>query len=80
MNAETIIRELPHCYLAVFSTDGKFMGRLVNWLNSQVVEEGSTIIRVHDMDPYEEVALLRAQIEGMKIRLHDAEHSARMRD
>jgi len=66
-----------HCYLAVCSSDAKFMGRLVNWLNAQSVEHGSTVIRVHDMDPYEEVDLLRAQIEGMTIRLHDAERSAR---
>jgi hypothetical protein len=60
-------------YLAVHSTDTKFMCRLIDWLNSQPVEAGSTVIRVHDMDPYEEVDLLRAQIEGMTIRIRDLE-------
>lgn len=65
------------CYLAVHSTDGKFMCRLIDWLNKQDVAKGSTVVRVHDMDPYEEADLLRAQIEGMTIRIHDAERAAR---
>lgn len=67
----------PPCYLAVHSTDGKFMCRLIDWLNNQDVAKGSTVIRVHDMDPCEEIDLLRAQIEGMTIRIHDAERAAR---
>lgn len=60
-------------WIAVHSTDKKFMSSLIKWLSNQVVEKGSTVIRIHEFDPYEEVDLLRAQIEGMTIRLHDAE-------
>lgn len=67
------IREQDSPYLAVHSTDKKFMSSLIKWLSNQVVEKGSTVIRIHEFDPYEEVDLLRAQIEGMTIRLHDAE-------
>ena len=61
------------CYLAVHSTDTKFMVRLIKWLADQDVKVGSTMIRVHDMDPYEEVDMLKGQIEGMTIRIHEAE-------
>lgn len=67
----------PPCYLAVCSSDSRFMCRLIDWLNKQDVAKDSTVIRVHDMDPYEEVDRLRAQIEGMTIRIHDAERAAR---
>ena len=64
----------------ICSSDTKFMSRLIKWLDSQEVKKDSTVIRVHDMDPYEEVDLLRAQIEGMTIRLHDAEQKLRQND
>lgn len=63
-----------HC-LVICSTDGKLMCRLIDWLNEAVVEKESTLIRVHEMDPQEEIDLLRAQIEGMSIRIHDAERA-----
>ena len=59
--------------ISVSSTDSEFMVRLMDWLANQTVEDGSTVVRVSDIDPYEEVDLLRAQIEGMTIRLQDAE-------
>jgi hypothetical protein len=60
-------------FLAVASTDADFMCRLIDWLNDQDCEKGSTTIRVHDMDPYEELDLRLAQIEGMKQRIFDLE-------
>ena len=60
-------------YLAVMSTDTKFMCKLIDWLNSAECEKGSTIIRTHDCDPYEELDLRMAQIEGMKQRIFNLE-------
>ena len=74
-NVDTGTTEQPS-YLAVRSTDGKFMHSLINWLNRQHVKKDSTIVRVHDTDPYEEVDLLRAQIEGMTTRINDVERKA----
>lgn len=66
----------PPPYLAVMSSDSKFMLRLIDWLNAQKVDSNSTVIRVHDMDPYEELDLRLAQIEGMTIRIQDLERRA----
>lgn len=69
-------------YLAVMSTDAKFMCRLIDWLNTAKCDSGSTVIRQHDMDPYEELDLRMAQIEGMTERIRDLEsdpaHTERM--
>lgn len=75
MSKPNMSRDAKHDspYLAVHSTDKKFMSSLIEWLKNQAVEKGSTVVRIHEFDPYEEVDLLRAQIEGMTIRLHDAE-------
>jgi hypothetical protein len=62
-----------HYYLAVMSTDTKFMCRLIDWLNNQSCENGSTVIRQHDSDPYEELDLRLAQIDGMTTRVFDLE-------
>ena len=64
----------PPPYLAVMSSDSKFMTRLIDWLNAQKVDANSTVIRVHDMDPYEELDLRMAQIEGMTVRIQDLEN------
>lgn len=66
----------PPPYLAVMSSDSKFMIRLIDWLNAQKVDANSTVIRVHDMDPYEELDLRMAQIEGMTERIQDLERRA----
>ena len=60
-------------YLAVKSTDSEFLCRLIDWLNAAKCKSGSTIIRQHDMDPFEELDLRMAQIEGMTIRIRDLE-------
>lgn len=41
--------------VTITSADSKFMGRLIDWLASQQCEPNTTIIRVHDRDPYEEI-------------------------
>ena len=64
-------------YLAVKSTDNAFMIRLINWLNNQSVDTGSTIIRHHDDDPFEELDLRMSQIEGMTQRIFDLEDRLR---
>jgi len=61
------------CYLAVMSTDTQFMCRLIDWLNTAKCEKGTTIIRQHDSDPYEELDLRLAQIDGMTTRIFDLE-------
>lgn len=63
----------PRCYLAVMSTDTKFMCRLIDWLNDQSCEKGSTAIRHHDSDPFEELDFRLAQIDGMTARIFDLE-------
>lgn len=63
----------PPTYLAIMSHDPKFMLKLIDWLNAQKVDSNSTVVRVHDMDPYEELDLRIAQIEGMTIRIQDLE-------
>lgn len=68
-----IIKRTNMPYLAVYSTDNKFMSNLIDWINNQTVAKDSTIVRLHDMDPYEEVDLLKAQIEGMTVRIYDLE-------
>jgi len=64
-------------YLAVWSTDSEFLCRLIDWLNTAKCEPGSTIIRQHDMDPFEELDLRMAQIEGMTVRIRDLERQER---
>lgn len=65
----------PPSYVAVRSTDKKFMGRLIDWLNNQPCENGSTVIRQHDNDPYEEMDLRLAQIDGLTTRIFDLERT-----
>lgn len=72
MNCPRKVSKEDACYVAVYSTDKEFMANLIKYLESQDTKEG-TVARLHDMDPYEEVDLLQAQIEGMKIRMYDAE-------
>lgn len=64
-------------FICVNSSDQKFLVRLIDWLNSQTCEPNSTIVRVQSIDPFKEADYLRAQIEGMKIRMHDAENKIR---
>lgn len=64
-------------FICVNSSDTKFLVRLIDWLNSQKCEPNSTIVRVQSIDPFEEADYLRAQIEGMKIRMYDAENKVR---
>jgi hypothetical protein len=60
-------------YLAVASTDADFMSRLIDFLDKEPCKADSTLVRVHDMDPYEELDLRLAQIEGMTVRIQDLE-------
>lgn len=64
----------PPTYLAIMSYDPEFMLKLIGWLNAQKVDSNSTVVRVHDMDPYEELDLRIAQIEGMTERIQDLEN------
>ena len=66
-------------YLVVTSNDKTFMINLIDWLSKQSVnKDHNTVVRVSDMDPYEELDLRLAQIEGMTIRINDTE--ARVKD
>jgi len=60
-------------YLGVMSTDTEFIHRLIDWLNGQSCKKGSTALRLHDMDPFEELDLRLAQIGGMTTRIFDLE-------
>jgi hypothetical protein len=53
-------------YLTVCSTDGKFMCLLIDWLNKQDVQKDSTVIRVHDTDPHEEIDQLKEAIDRLR--------------
>lgn len=63
----------PPDFIAISSSDKRFMHKLIDWLNAQTVIPDSTLIRVCDGDPVEKAELLEAQIEGMKVRIHDLE-------
>lgn len=60
-------------HITVSSTDSMLMGRLFNWLEKQEVPEGSTVLRIHEHDPSEILELTQAQLEGVVIRMQDAE-------
>lgn len=59
--------------LTITTTDSNFMCRLIDWLNSQYCENNSTTIRHSDYNPFDELDLRLAQIEGMTIRINDLE-------
>ena len=64
-------------FICVNSSDKEFLVILVDWLNKAKCKPNSTIVRVESIDPFEEVDCLRAQIEGMKVRMYDAENKVR---
>ncbi len=58
-------------YLSIISSDGKLMSRLIDWLNKQNVAPNSTVIRVHDSDPFAEIDGLTEQIADLKNQIKD---------
>jgi hypothetical protein len=52
--------------LLISSTDGKFMCRLIDWMNQATCEKDSTTIRVYGKDPQEEIDLLREAINRLR--------------
>jgi hypothetical protein len=59
--------------LLIKSTDGKFMCRLIDWMNETTCEKDSTMIRVYDKDPEEEVESNEKEIDELKDRIHNLE-------
>lgn len=58
-------------YLSIISSDGKLMSRLIDWLNKQNVAPNSTVIRVHDSDPFAEIDCLTENIADLKNQIKD---------
>lgn len=67
-------------YICVRSTDSHFMANLIDYISKQDVKKDSTIVRVADMDPFEELDLRLAQIDGMTERIRDLEHEIKKRN